>query len=351
MAEASNAQQSITVSELEPSDELAWDAFVRAASTGTFFHLSGWKRVIEKAFGHKTFYLVAKRGTDICGVLPLTQVKSIFFGNSLISNAFCVHGGIVAPEIEVRARLREEAVRIGRKRNVEWIEFRSEGDGQPNWQRRENLYVTFRRALAPDVETNLKAIPHTRRRMVRVATDNGLTSEVDDDVQRLHHIYAYSVRQLGTPVFSRNYFRLLNETFGEDCNIVTVLHKSQPIASVMSFYFRDEVMTYYGGGLSEARTLAGNDFMYWEVMRRACERGVRIFDFGRSKINTGPYHFKRTWGFKPTPLSYEYYLLRSAEIPEVNPLNPKYRLAINLWRNLPLSVTKAIGPAIVGAIG
>jgi len=342
---------SVNISLLEPGEELAWDSFVETSPSGTFFHRAGWKQVIEKAFGHRTFYLLARRHGQICGLLPLTEIRSFLFGHSLISNAFCIHGGALSEDESIRAALKEEAVRIARARKAGRVELRSATDSSPPWQKKSGLYFIFRRPLAPDVETNLKAIPHTRRRMIRVARDNGLTSEVDESVDRLHHVYAESVRQLGTPVFSRRYFELLKEQFGPACDVVTILHGTRPIASVMSFYFRDEVMTYYGGGLKEARDLAANDFMYWEVMRRACERGVRVFDFGRSKIGTGAYSFKHNWGFKPAPLDYEFFPLDGREIPEINPLNPKYRAAINAWRRLPLSVTKLLGPSIVRGIG
>lgn len=341
----------INLSELAPGEETEWDCFVEESPSATFFHRSGWKRVIETAFGHRTFYLAARRRGRICGILPLTQVKSLLFGNALISNAFCIHGGVVAEDPQACEALKAEAVRIAKQLNVKWIELRSSVSCEAPWTQKSGLYFIFRRPLAGDVEANLKAIPHTRRRMVRVAQDNGLSSEIDARVDRLHHIYADSVRQLGTPVFSKRYFELLNDEFGQSCEILTVLHKGHAIASVMSFCFRDEVMTYYGGGLRSARSLAANDFMYWEVMRRACERGVRIFDFGRSKIGTGAYNFKRNWGFKPAPLTYEFLPLGGHEIPDINPLNPKYRTAINLWRRLPLAVTKLVGPAIVRSIG
>jgi FemAB-related protein (PEP-CTERM system-associated) len=342
---------SVTVSVLDRGGEPAWDAFVREAPGGTFFHLAGWRDVLERAFGHRTFYLAARRGSDISAVLPLTRIKSLLFGNSLISNAFCIHGGVVGDDAEAGEALRAEAVRLARSQGIDRIEFRSASEAGQRWQNRSGLYFIFRRELAPNMEANLKALPHTRRRMIRVAGDHGLTPDVDASVDRLHHIYADSVRQLGTPVFPKRYFQLLQEKFGDSCMTVTVVHNQTAIASVMSFFFRDEVMTYYGGGLREARAVAGNDFMYWEVMRRACERGVRVFDFGRSKVGTGAYSYKGNWGFKPGPLTYSYLQLDGREVPEINPLNPKYSRAIELWRRLPLPVTKAIGPYIVRSIG
>jgi FemAB-related protein (PEP-CTERM system-associated) len=340
----------LVVSGLESSGELAWDAFVRSCPSATFFHLSGWRRVIEKAFGHRTVYLVARRGTEIYGVLPLTEIRSLIFGKRLISNAFCVHGGIAAVEVEAASQLRAAAVKIARDFGVSGVEFRSCAS-QPNWVTKTGLYVNFRRPIASNVEANLKAVPRKQRAMIRKGIANGLSAEVDQGVDQLHHIYAESLRRLGTPVFSKRYFQLLKDEFGDACDIVTVLNRSRPIASVMNFYFRDEVLPYYGGGLVEARTVAGNDFMYWEVMRRACERGCRTFDFGRSKIGTGSFDFKRNWGFQPSALCYEYFLLHSRSIPDVNPLNPKYRLAIDLWRHFPLALTKIVGPPIVRQLG
>jgi FemAB-related protein (PEP-CTERM system-associated) len=143
----------------------------------------------------------------------------------------------------------------------------------------------------------------------------------------------------------------LRETFRRQSDIVTIISDGQPIASVLNFYFRDEVLPYYGGGRATARDLAANDFMYWEVMRRACERGYRLFDFGRSKRGTGAYDFKKHWGFEPVPLAYQFRLASGQKIPELNPLNPKLRLFIALWKKLPLAVTVRLGPPIVRVLG
>jgi FemAB-related protein (PEP-CTERM system-associated) len=341
----------VNVALIEPGEEWAWDEYVRDAPGATFFHLSGWKRVIEKAFGHKTFYFLARRGGAVVGVLPLTHVKSVLFGNSLISNAFCVYGGIVAGDGEAAHALESEAVKLALREKVDCIEFRSAEPAHQDWLRKPNLYVTFRKSIHSDVEANMKAIPRKQRAMVRKAISNGLTSHIDQGVERLHDIYAHSVRNLGTPVYSRRYFQLLKEEFGQACDVLTVVHRSKPVASVLNFYFRDEVLPYYGGGIAEARDLAANDFMYWEVMRRACERGFKLFDFGRSKIGTGAYNFKRNWGFEPTPLTYEFRLIEAGKLPDVNPLNPKFQAFIALWRRLPVPLTKVLGPPIVRGIG
>ncbi len=187
--------------------------------------------------------------------------------------------------------------------------------------------------------------------MVRKGIKFGLESRIDTDTATVHRIYAISVRNLGTPVFPRSLFDHLRDEFGDDVDIVTVTKDGEAVASVLNFYFRNEVLPYYGGGTLAARSLAANDFMYWEVMRRACERGYEVFDFGRSKKGTGAFSFKKNWGFEPEPWTYEYKLCRIDDIPDINPLNPKYRLFINAWKRLPVPIANIIGPRIVRGLG
>ena len=318
---------------------------------GRFSTLSEWKRVIERAFGHRTYYLIAERGSAVTGVLPLTHVKSLLFGSSLISNAFGVHGGPIAENTETLCKLEAEAVRLMDAIAVPVLELRDFSASRADWPSRKDLYASFRKPLYPSVEDNLKSIPRKQRAMVRKGVQNKLRSEIDDGVDRLYRIYAESVRNLGTPVFSKSYFRMLREEFSSCSDIVTVTCDGQAVASVLNFYFRDEVLPFYGGGVRAARALAANDFMYWEVMRRACERGHRIFDFGRSKIGTGSFAFKHNWGFQPTPLVYQFRLSPGAPIPDLNPLNAKLGMFIAVWKRLPLAVATRLGPSIVKGIG
>ncbi len=374
---------SVVVRSLDDSNAAAWDRFVRAMPDGTFFHRAGWARVVEAAFGHATHHCFTERDGAITGVLPLARVKTLLFGDTLISAPFCVYGGPLAADAESAAALIAHAEALGARTGVSAVEFRLRGSAESTtpatasleddrdagatngpasalagtavpgsrWIERPDLYVTFRKAIEADHERNLKAIPRKQRAMVRKGIQNGLTSVVGRGVDTLHRVYAESVRNLGTPVFSRRYFRILMDVFGEAADVVTILHKDAPVAAVMNFYFRDEVLPYYGGGTSLARACAGNDFMYWEVMRRAADHGARLFDFGRSKIGTGAHAFKHNWGFVPEKLHYRYWLAPGASIPDHNPMNPKYRAFIAAWKRLPLPVANAVGPFIVRGLG
>lgn len=328
----------------DDADALAWDAYVAAHPQGTFFHRYGWKRLNEATHRHSGHYLIAEHGGQLCGVLPLGEVKHLLFGHALLSVPFAVYGGVLADDDQTREALELRAMHLGEELGVDHIEMRNERPVRDDWLRKDSLYVTFKKALSEDHEANLTAIPRKQRAMVRKGIKAGLVSELDDGVDNLYAAYSESVRNLGTPVFSKAHFLAIRAEFGDDVDVVTVRHEGTVVASVMSYYFRDQVLPFYGGGIAAARNLAANDFMYWEVMRRAVERGCRVFDFGRSKIDTGSYRFKKHWGFEPEPLSYEYHLVNATEMPDLNPNNPKYRIFINAWKRLPVGVSRMLGP-------
>lgn len=335
----------------EPRHEAAWDRFVAAAPAGTFFHRVGWRDVIEGGFRQRAYYLLAEQDGAITGVLPLVHMRSRLFGNRLVSVPFCVYGGPLAAEPGSAQKLVDGAIDLMRRLDVGVVEFRTQTPGAGDWTTRSDLYATFRKPISAEPEANLKAIPRKQRAVVRRGLENGLRSRIDLDADRFHALYALSVRNLGTPVFSRRYFRLLVDRFRDCSEILTVLDKGEPVSAVLSFFFRDEVLPYYGANTPQARQRAASDYMYWDVMQRASAEGARIFDFGRSKFGTGSFAFKKNWGFAPQPLHYQYWTRPGGAVPDVNPLNPKYELLIRVWKRLPLPVANLIGPSIVRGIG
>lgn len=340
----------ISVKLMQASDIARWDAFVLAHPEGTFFHRAGWQEVIVKTFGHQTWFYYAESAGEIVGILPLAEINSRLFGHSLSSLPFCVYGGVVATSVEAKEALIQASYQLAQRLKVGHLEFRNLQPQHRGWIEKD-LYVTFRREIFADEEANMLAIPRKQRAMVRKGIKAGLESVLDDDVDRFFYAYSTSVLRLGTPVFSKKFFKLLKQVFGPDCEVMTVVKDDRVIASVLSFYFRDEVLPYYGGGTAEAREVAGNDFMYWELMRRACARGIKVFDFGRSKRGTGSFDFKKNWGFEAQQLYYEYQLHQADAVPDNNPLNPKYQLFIKVWQHLPISVANFIGPFVVKNLG
>jgi FemAB-related protein (PEP-CTERM system-associated) len=342
---------SYAVHALTERDHARWDAFVQECPEASFFHRAGWQTVIARSFGHPTHYVFAERDGAIKGVLPLVEIKSLLFGHALISNGFCVTGGPIAIEEGARAALDACAEDILRRTGAKYLEYRNPVKPKEDWSTRVGLYSAFSAPLPADEEINLKQIPRKQRAVVRKAIESPLTWQIDETVDRLHDLSAVSVRNLGTPVFGKTYFANLLSTFGPDCDVLTVSSEGTPVASVLNFYFKGRVMPFYTGSVPGARKLGANDLMYWRLMRHAAARGCTVFDFGRSKVGTGPHDFKKNWGFAPQPIVHQFLLPGGGAMPENNPLNPKYRMMIAAWKRLPLLVANRLGPLVVRNIG
>ncbi|HEY1089539.1 MAG TPA: FemAB family XrtA/PEP-CTERM system-associated protein, partial [Burkholderiaceae bacterium] len=255
---------------------LRWDAFVMAHPQATFFHRAGWQRVIASAWGHDCHFMYAERDGAIVGLLPMAEIKSRLFGHSLASLPFAVYGGVIALDDEAAAVLESAADALARKLGVEHLEMRQIQPRHPDWPR-QDLYVTFRKEILADEEANLNAIPRKQRAMVRKGIKNELVSHIDADAARFFALYADNVHRHGTPAMSRRYFDALLAEFGSDAEVLTVCDaQGRALSSVLSFYFRDEVLPYYAGDDERARELAANDFKYWELMRLACARGLKV---------------------------------------------------------------------------
>ncbi len=336
------------------ADANLWDDYVHNHPSGTVFHLFAWKQVIEQSFQHKSHYLIAiedQEDTVVCGVLPLFEIRSLLFGHSLVSVPFAEIGGVLADNASVEEALLEEAFSLSSEIGCAYIELKNQVAiaGLPT----KNLYFNFSKPLDEDPEKNLLAIPRKSRAMVRKGIKKGLVTETGihlfDD---FYEVFSRSYHTLGTPVFSRAYFRNLLAFFADDAELMVVrTEQGKSIAAVMTLYYQDRVMPYYAGSLSAYRHLAPNDFMYWQLMCKSCERGSRIFDFGRSKASTGSFSFKQHWGFEPRPLAYQYHLTNTKEMPNLSPANPKYRRKIEMWRKMPFAMTKVVGPQIAKYLG
>ncbi|TRO83348.1 FemAB family XrtA/PEP-CTERM system-associated protein [Trichloromonas acetexigens] len=328
------------------ADRHIWDAYVLNHPDGSLFHLDRWRQAIDRAFGHPSHALIAEERGGVVGLLPLGEINSRFFGHYLVSAPFAELGGPLADTPETAVKLLEKAAEIGRERNCAYVELKNRQplDGLPT----KDLYVNFSKAILPEVEANLAAIPRKSRAAVRKGIDEGLTAAFGhDQFDAFYEVMAQSYHQLGTPIFAKGFFRAFLEVFGDDVEVMVVRERTGvPVACVLTFYFKDRVMPYYAGSLWEYRRLCPNDFKYWELMKRACERGCKVFDYGRSKIDTGSFSFKKHWGFEPTPLAYQYQLINADEMPNLSPTNPKYQRKIELWRKMPLALSKLVGPPL-----
>jgi FemAB-related protein (PEP-CTERM system-associated) len=345
-----SAENNISVDIFDDNMREAWTRYVDGRQDATLFHDLRWLEAVKSGYGYRDFNLIARRGGKVCGVLPLTLVASPLLGRSLISTAFAVGGGIVADDEETVRALGARALEIGRDRGVNYVELRggpAPGDG---YREKAGVYAAFEKEMPADPEAIRQWLPRNRRaevkKAMRIDEANENSFRTSRRVRDFYKVYAPALRNLGTPVMPQKFLTALKVNFGDDVEIGLVEHHGEPIAGLFSFWRRDRVMPYYIGADVKARDIRAYDYLYYTLMKRAVARGIRTFDFGRSKIGSTHYDTKTYWGFEPKPLVYHVALVRAKELPNVNPNNPKFERFVEIWKKLPLPVANLIGPFV-----
>ncbi|MBC7837934.1 MAG: FemAB family PEP-CTERM system-associated protein [Nitrospiraceae bacterium] len=326
-----------------------WDHFVLGHPQASGYHTLAWRGVISTVFGHRTFYLMAKdEGGTILGVLPMVLTKSPMFGCFLTSMAFLNYGGVLADRSDVRLALLAAAGDTARGVGAAHIELRQTEPIETDWPVRSRK-VSMRLALPPDYETLFKAYPSKLRSQIRRAQKEGMDVRVGGEelLEDYYRVFARCMRDLGTPVYEKGFFRSIVETFSKEVRLCVVSLKGMPLASGLLYGFRSTLEIPWAASDKRFSRLAPNMLLYSAVLEFACREGFKEFDFGRSSADSGTYRFKQQWGAHPRQLHWYYWLSGGQSVPELNPDNPKFKAAISVWQHLPLPVANTIGPHIV----
>lgn len=337
----------VRVSAVTAEEESAWDDYVRRQANASVYHLHALRRVIEDSFGHETHYLVAREGVAIVGVLPLVRLQSRLFGNFMVSQPFFNYGGALVSHPGVVPLLMAEAQRLAGERGCSHIEYR---DCEPLADvpvRTDKVAMWLE--LPANEEQLWKQIGSKVRAQIKRGGRFGLEAQVGgvELLDGFYQVFAENMRDLGTPVYGKAFFRKLLQSELGDRRLVVVRHEGKPVSAAFLLGFKDRMEVPWASTLRSANSLDANMFMYWELLRQACSGGYRIFDFGRSTRDAPTYRFKKQWGAQPAQLYWHYWLRDGGEPPKLNPDNPKYKLVIAAWQRLPVWVTRLAGPFIV----
>jgi FemAB-related protein (PEP-CTERM system-associated) len=350
----------LRVRELLPGEDSRWDAFVSRHPLGTFYHLTGWSRVVRETFRHQPCHLIVEQGRRWLGVLPLFLTKSPFLGRNLVSLPYAVYGGVIADDDRAQEALLQHAGLLAREVGAGYVECRHL-EARPGERPRSPLYVTFRCELPDTVEQVMERIPKKARAEVRCAREPkaaavtegkrqrresfGIVVTPDGTVDELFALFAENKRRLGSPSLPKRWFQAIQDEFGKAVVIHRAVEPSgRVLAAVMSFCFRDTVYAYYSGSLTDVNDTGVNNFIYCAIMEWAVQQGYTRFDFGRSRADSGPARFKINMGFAPEPLHYEYLLVGpGAKLPDFHPSNPKLDLPRRLWSKMPMFLANWLG--------
>jgi len=333
----------------QAQDRDRWEDYVKRSPPATLYHQIGWKEVIERSFGHRGYYWLAEDPSGrIRGILPLVHLKSLLFGSFMVSLPYFNYGGVCAEEETVRSVLMEAAVEGAKRAGAAHIEFRQQAPVRADLPVK-TAKVSMRLDLPASAEALFQSFDAKLRSQIRRPTKEGMEARIGgiEELDSFYEVFSINMRDLGTPVYSKTFFKNIMEAFPGISWIGTVYKGAMPVASGFLLGFRETLEIPWASSLSEYNPLGPNMLLYWTVLKFACDRGYRIFDFGRSTTGEGTYRFKSQWGAKPVPLHWYYWIRNGGTMPELNPGNSKYRAAVALWKKLPVALTKLIGPSIV----
>jgi FemAB-related protein (PEP-CTERM system-associated) len=338
----------ITV-DINEADAGSWNSYVASHPDCTNYHQYGWRGVIEKSFGHRTYYVVARDGhSNVIGVLPLVHMKSALFGNFLVSLPCLNYGGLLCEDADIEARLVDACGSIMAATGAGHLELRHLCD-HPVVSVTKRHKVTMLLHLRKDEQEQWKAFDPKVRNQVRKAEKSGLNATIGgaELLDGFYDVFSRNMRDLGTPVYGKIFFRNVLEAFPDTTRIISVVFEGKTVASGILTWFRDCLEVPWASSIADFKEKCPNNLLYWEAIRFAIGAGAAVFDFGRSTPDEGTYRFKKQWGAQPAQLYWQYLVGNGGEVPELNPHNPKYRMAIGVWRRLPVKLTRILGPHIV----
>jgi FemAB-related protein (PEP-CTERM system-associated) len=337
------------VRELAPHDDPAWDAFVRRHPRGSPFHLTAWRRTISETFHYKPIYLIAESPQGWGAVLPLFECRGWFSGKAWISTPFAVYGGVLALQAQAAAAIAAALRARAAEAQVEYVDLHNAWEDQRLGFDAVHRYVTFTQPLVSTTQEGLlEQLPKKTRNLVRKGLKTSFTTRRGcGDWRRFANLHARTLRRLGTPSFPPQLFRRILDYFGPEAELFELELDGRLAAASLSFVYGDSAHIYYAGAEPEFNHLAANYAMYNDHLLDAARRGFAYFDFGRAKLGAGTFEFKKHWATEMRPLPYETLLVRRRTLPDLTPRNPRFSLAIEVWRRLPFWLTRRLGPVLV----
>ena len=332
------------------SDKLKrkWDDFVLRHPDGWHYHLVGWREVIRRTYGHECNYISAvDNDGQIHGLLPSVMIKSRIFGNSLTSLPFIDYAGIIADSKEASESMIKSSIDFAQSNDLELVELRqlkqSEGDFLNSTHK-----VTLVLELPANEEALFKSLSSERRNRVKKARSSGLSVEIvgPEMLPIFFQIWTENMRDLGSPAHSFDFFKNILEIFSDSSAIMLVKYENEFIGGAISLFYKDKLALPWVSSLRKTFHLYPNNILYWESMLYAISKGFRFFDFGRSTIGSGTYTFKKRWGAEAKQLFWQKINLGKKDLTEPDIEKLKYKLLISLWKKMPISCSRVLGPKI-----
>jgi serine/alanine adding enzyme len=325
-----------------------WDQYVAQHPEASLYHDSRWARLIQTCFNHKTFFLTFESDGRLAGVLPLVYLNSRIFGKALVSMPYFNYGGLLADDEGAANQLITAALALRQDLSADYIELRQNQPAPGDWPFKSHKVIMLL-SIPPDPEVLWASFKTKLRTRVRRAEKEGFTFHWGglDLLNDYYSVFAENMRDLGTPVYPKSFFRAILETFSSSAQMIVVRRGNESVAAGFLLSHRGKIEVPWASSLRRYNHLSPNMLLYWQMLKRSCELGFHTFDFGRSTPDSGTFFFKEQWGALPHKTYWVYPGQKGGALPDHSPQSVKYKWATRIWSKLPISVTNLCGPSIV----
>jgi FemAB-related protein (PEP-CTERM system-associated) len=318
-------------------------AWAEVAATGHLALAPVWYGVV-RAYGHEPLYLEVE-AAGARAVLPAVFLRRRLLGGVVASMPFLDAGGPAGPPHlypALLARLRLEAARRG----AGLLEIRASAPLDLPVAPSE-AKVSLALALPPDPDRLWKALDAKVRNQVRKAERAGVTVRTGgaELFEAFYDVFAVNMRDLGSPVHGRGFFRAILAGFGDAARVVVAERQGRPVGGLLALAHGDTLYVPWASTLRREAPSCPNMALYWETLRAGCRAGLARFDFGRSTRGSGTYRFKRQWGAVEVPL-YWYVLPLGRGAVQVGGGEERWAAVQQVWRRLPVPLTRLVGPRL-----
>jgi FemAB-related protein (PEP-CTERM system-associated) len=361
LSSSSPSGQSASIS--VTSQPHGWSEFLVAKGYTAFSQWPEWSHALAKGLGHQNYFVQAKQGDELVGVLPLQLVESRLFGRFLVSLPYVNTAGVVAESDSVATALVDRAIELADALDVKHLELRHEvAVHHPKLVAGVTDKVHMRLPLPATGDELWNGIKAKVRNQIRKAqkTDGFSVHWGGEELlPEFYDVFCRNMRDLGTPPFSRRLFAEILRAFPTDeetgksahptSEVCVVRLHGRAVASGLLIHGPGTTQVPSASSLREFNANNANMLLYWNLLARAIERGQSEFDFGRSSRDSGTYRFKAQWGAVEHPAVWQHYV-RRGQATDMRPTSGKFPAAIKVWQRLPVWLTKLIGPSIVRGI-
>jgi hypothetical protein len=339
---------------IDPLSFPAWDTLVSACRTPSFFHTSGWARVLHDSYGYRPCYVARIEDNRLTALLPIMEVKSFLTGIRAVSLPFTDYCDPIVPDQNSGRKILEFLHAYGECRIWRSWELRG-GDVLFGQTPPTSRYVRHVLDLPENADTAYRMFTSSTRRNIKKADRKRVAVLRENTLSAMrtyYQLHCLTRKRHGLPPQPWRFFQKLHEHVigpGQG-QVILGYYQGRTIAGAIILHCGSEAIYKFGASDRRYLHLRPNDVVMWNAIQYYIKAGYSQFSFGRTDLNdAGLRKYKHKWGAKEKPLQYYKYNMRDREF--MTQKISTGSLMTRIFQIIPISVSKAIGNIVYRHVG